>query len=196
MYRKITPIVTALLLLLLAACESNYYPKPKGFFRIDLPEKEYILFDSLLYPYRFDIPSYALIIADTTSHAEPFWINVEFPTFNASLHFSYKKIQNNIDVYFEDSRLFVNKHIPKANLINERVYSNVHKKVHGVVFNVEGTGVASPVQFFLTDTTNHFVRAALYFNVVPNNDSLKPVIDFIKEDIEHLIESFEWNNSN
>ncbi|MDD3875218.1 MAG: gliding motility lipoprotein GldD [Bacteroidales bacterium] len=189
-YLLISSVIT--FLFFLSACENNYYPKPKGFFRIDLPEKEYKMFDSLPFPYSFEIPDYAVIYPDTDSFAEPFWLNMYFPVFNASMHFSYKHVNNNLNVFIDDAHLFVSKHIPKANLINERKYINPESRVYGLLFDIEGSGAASPLQFYLTDSTAHFVRGALYFNFLPNNDSLEPVIDYISADIQHLIETFHW----
>ncbi len=184
--------IAACIILLVSACEPNYYPRPKGFFRLELPDKEYKVFDSVPLPYLFEKPDYAIVFPDTAPHAEPHWIDIHYRPFNASLHFSYKEIDNNLDVYLEDARLFVNKHIPKASIINERLYQDHMYDVYGLLFTIEGTGAASPVQFFLTDSTHHFVRAALYFNFTPNNDSLAPVIEYIKADIEHMVETFRW----
>lgn len=178
--------------MVIISCESEYYPKPKGYFRIDLPEKDYVVFDSVPLPYLFELPDYAKVTPDTGTMAEPYWIDIHYKPFDASLHFSYKEITENLDIYLEDARLFVNKHIPKASIINERLYNDDMNRVYGIVFKIEGRGAASPVQFFLTDSTKHFVRAALYFNFQPNNDSLAPVIDYISKDVEHMVETFEW----
>jgi len=190
--KTVIPKVLFVFSLLILSCNNEYYPKPKGFFRIELPEKTYVRFDSLPMPYSFEIPEYAQIVPDTGQNAEPYWIDIHYNLFKASLHFSYKSVDNNLDIFLEDARLFVNKHIPKASMINERLYNNPLSKVHGIVFSIEGSGAASPIQFFLTDSTHHFVRAALYFNYTPNNDSLAPVINYLKEDIEHMVETFKW----
>ena len=86
------------------------------------------------------------------------------------------------------------KHIPKASDIKEIPYSNKEHKVYGLVYDIRGSGAASPFQFYLTDSSLHFLRGALYFNMIPNNDSMAPVIDFIEEDMNHLIETLQWNN--
>lgn len=173
-------------------CENNYFPKPKGFFRLDLPPKKYIQFDTIGFPYSFKIPDYVQIMPDFENPNEPFWINLNFKPFDAVLYISYKKVNNNLDVYLEDARMFVTKHIPKANAINENIYINEADNVYGLVYNIEGSQAASPLQFYLTDSTKHFVRAALYFNFTPNNDSLTPIIEYIKQDITVFIETFTW----
>ena len=180
------------LCLFFIACDNSYFPKPRGFFRIDLPQKNYISFDSIGFPYSFFIPDYVEIKPDYENINESHWIDLYYTPFDASLHISYKKVNNNLNVYLDDARTFVNKHIPKANAIQENLFVNESQQVYGLVYTIEGSDAASPLQFYLTDSTTHFIRAALYFNFTPNNDSLEPVINFIKQDISFMIESFKW----
>ena len=184
-------LVFLILVLFAASCSSDYTPKPRGYFRIDLPEKSYRKFDTT-FPYTFEYPVYAGIQPDSSRMTEPYWINIVYVPFNAQLHFSYKVINNNLKQYLEDSRMLVNKHIPKANAIQQREYLDPANKVYGLVFDIRGSDAASTFQFYLTDSVTKFVRGALYFNLVPNNDSLQPVIGFLKEDIEHMIATFRW----
>jgi gliding motility-associated lipoprotein GldD len=188
---KLTVFIAFALVALMASCGGEYYPKPRGYFRIDLPEKNYTRFDSI-YPYSFEFPVYSKFTPDTDPHAEPYWINISFPQFSGTLHLSYKRINGNLNDYLEDTRTMVMKHIPKASSIDNKAYENREKRVYGLTYTISGVAAASPYQFYLTDSTRHFVRGALYFNTVPNNDSLAPVIEFLKEDINHLIETFEW----
>ncbi len=183
--------LAGLLIVLVTACNNDYYPKPRGYLRIDLPEKNYIVFDRV-FPYSFEFPVYASVLPDLDPNAEVYWINISFPQFKGTLHLSYKKINGNLTQYLEDTRTMVMKHIPKASSIENKAYVNPDKKVYGLTYTISGVAAASPYQFYLTDSTTNFVRGALYFNTVPNNDSLAPVIEFLKEDINHLIETFEW----
>jgi len=176
---------------LLSACNENYTPKPRGYFRIDLPEHEYIAFDTT-FPYAFEYPVYAEINPDPFAPEEPYWLNIDFPEFKGRIHISYKTVDGNLVEYLEDSRQFVMKHIPKASAINDSLILDRERKLYGLVYYIEGMGAASPCQFFITDSTRHFVRGALYFDVVPNNDSLAPVIDFLQKDIEHILSTFHW----
>jgi gliding motility-associated lipoprotein GldD len=178
-------------LFLLASCGSDYVPKPRGFFRIDLPEKKYKIFDST-YAYTFEYPEYAKIIPDTLKDAEPYWLNLSFPGFNSQVNISYKSINKNLSQYAEDAYNLVMKHIPKADDIDPQRIDFPEHKVHGITYNITGNGAASEYQFFVTDSVSHFVRGALYFNVPPNNGSLAPVITFLKEDIKHMIETLKW----
>ncbi|TSA30583.1 MAG: gliding motility lipoprotein GldD [Bacteroidetes bacterium] len=184
-------LITIFLTLLLLGCNSDYTPKPRGYFRIDLPSHEYQQFDTT-FPFSFEVPIYATTFPDTSGLAEPYWINVGYPAFRAQLHISYKEIHHNLSQYLEDSRTLVNKHIPKANAITQQEFLNPEAEVYGLTFSIRGTEAASPYQFYLTDSLTRFVRGALYFNIVPNNDSLAPVIDFLRQDIDHMISTFRW----
>ena len=182
---------TVLFLVIITGCNNDYYPKPKGYFRIDLPEKVYAKFDST-YPYVFEYPVYAKVLPDNQAQAEEYWINLNYSQFHGTLYMSYKRIDGNLNKYLEDTRTMVMKHIPKASSIENKQYQNDDSKVYGLTYTILGVAAASPFQFYLTDSVNHFVRGALYFSTVPNNDSLAPVISFIEEDINHMIETFEW----
>jgi gliding motility-associated lipoprotein GldD len=177
--------------LLFYACNNEYYPKPKGNFRIDLPEKSYQKLNLAL-PYAFEYPVYSNVEMDLENRDHPYWINISFPAFKGKLHLSYKSIDGNLNEYLEDTRTMVMKHIPKASAINNKTFENRDKRIYGVTYHIEGVGAASPYQFYVTDSSSHFLRGALYFNVVPNNDSLDPVITFLIEDINHMVETLEW----
>jgi gliding motility-associated lipoprotein GldD len=188
MIRHLIPVI---LLVVATACSEHYTPKPRGYFRIDLPEREYRSFDSA-FPYTFEYPVYAKVVADSSKLAEPYWMNLYFPAFKATLHLSYKEVNGNLAGYLDDAHALVNKHIPKANAITQHEYIDRANRVYGLVYDIKGSDAASAFQFYVTDSTSAFVRGALYFNLVPNNDSLSPVIDFLKADLEHLISTFRW----
>ncbi len=183
-------IVIILLSLFLTSCRENTTPKPRGYFRIDLPEKKYQKFTSDC-PYSFEYPVYATIIADADKNTEPCWINMDFNRIGGRLHISYKNINNNLGQILEDSRKLAYKHSIKADAIHEQVFIQPERNIYGILYEIDGNA-ASSIQFYVTDSINHYVRGALYFNVEPNKDSLAPVIRFIKDDIIVMIESFEW----
>ena len=179
----------------LAGCGGrNYTPLPRGYFRIDLPKHEYFSFDTT-YPYSFEYPVYAEVDDYSYDPQKKYWINVRIPQFKATVYISYKPVDNNLDTYLEDSYALVSKHIPKADNISDSIIVNRDKNIFGLTYSIEGIGTASPYQFFITDSANHFLRGALYFDIVPNNDSLQPVIEFLTEDIHHMINSLKWNNN-
>ena len=179
-----------LLITLLMSCRKNYTPKPYGYYRIDFPEKEYIIFDSTC-PYIFEYPVYGKIISRDESLTEPCWINISFQDYKGKLHLSYKEVDHNLDQLTEDSRTLAYKHAIKADAIDEKTYFNSKHSVYGILYEIKGNA-ASSVQFFMTDSTRHFLRGALYFDTRPNKDSLAPVIEFFEKDILHIIETLEW----
>lgn len=190
--KNLYKIIILCIFAMLSSCGNNQdFPKPKAYLRIDLPENTYQVFDSA-FPYRFEFSALSKIYPDLSPQSERFWINLYYKRFDAVLHLSYKKIQNNLGKYTEDSREFAMKHIPKADAINEKTVCNTEEKVYGMIYDIRGSEVASPYQFYLTDSARHFLRGALYFNLIPNNDSLTPIIQFIQKDIDHLITTLRW----
>ncbi|MCK9206373.1 MAG: gliding motility lipoprotein GldD [Salinivirgaceae bacterium] len=177
-------------ILLFSACQREYTPKPRGYFRIDLPEKQYHKTPSKL-PYSFDYPTYCYLLNNRKAEQELYWIDVVYPKFKATVFLSYKIIDKNSEEYFEDTYQFVYKHTIKADAIDETPVYHPEKKVYGVIYDIKGDA-ASNVQFYLTDSTKNFLRGALYFDVAPNKDSLAPVLKFIRADIDRLTETFEW----
>jgi gliding motility-associated lipoprotein GldD len=167
-------------------------PRPRGYFRIDLPEKSWVSFDSSTYPYAFEYASLASLNTTITPDSEQYWLNIDYPSFGGTLHLSYKAVHGNLSDLLEDAHELANKHLAKATYMEPRPILRDSAGVYGLIYDIRGAGVASSVQFYLTDSLRHYVRGALYFNVAPNNDSLAPVIDYVKEDIDHLINSFHW----
>ncbi len=161
-----------------------------GYFRIQLPEKHFEVADSIPFPFKFMLPQYARINLDRTESNRGF-LNIDFPKYGARIHMSYLPVDTNLNQLFEDSRGLVYKHVSKAQDIKENIVFNEENRVFGMYYQIEGNA-ASGSQFFLTDSSTHFLRGALYFNVQPNYDSIAPVQQFIKKDIEVLIESFKW----
>lgn len=195
--KKTIPFLIGILLvapvLFFSACgdeEDTIAPKPRAYFRIDLPEKKYVLYDSTC-PFTFEIPAYSYIEVDKNQRAEPCWLNLQFPKLQGTVHFSYKPVNNNINGYLEDTYTLASKHQIKASGIEEQVVSKKADNVYGIVYQIKGNA-ASSIQFFLTDSVHHFLRGALYFNVAPNTDSIAPVVEFVDKDIQHLISTFKW----
>ena len=165
-------------------------PKPRAYFRINFPEKKYQLYDSTC-PFKFEYPVYMKIKYVENYENEPCWINVEFPQFKCNIHLTYKRIDKNFNNLTEDIRSLVYKHTIKADDIIENLIKYPEKKVYGMSYDIKGNTATSLI-FYLTDSTNNFLAASLYFNAQPNIDSIGPVLEFIKKDINHFIETFSW----
>jgi gliding motility-associated lipoprotein GldD len=183
--------------LCLLSCNSSYTAgKKKGYYKIDFPKKEYKEFNEPGYPYTFQYPGYASWIKDTAffgDKAGDWWINIDIPQFSGRIYISYKEIgkANNFDSLREDARkMAYQQHMQIATGIQE---IEIQKPDHtgGIFYELSGN-TATASQFFLTDSTKHFLRGALYFDAAPNADSLGVVNDFLKKDLEHLINTLKW----
>jgi gliding motility-associated lipoprotein GldD len=181
--------------LLFAACQNHdYSPKPRGYFRIEFPAKAYQEYDGGC-PFTFQYPKYAKVVPDSERNAKPCWLNVQFPQFKGTLHLSYENIRSRsmYDTLVENTHTFAFKHTVKASSIEEMKLLYPEKKVYGIYYMIDGNA-ASSAQFFLTDSTKHFLRAALYFRTEPRIDSIQPVLNFVKKDMDVMIKSFKWKN--
>src|ERR1039457_4899254 len=185
--------------LLLASCGSDkddiVTPKPFAYFRIDFPEKKYSVFSDDC-PFEFEYPSnYARVLPDIEKNADPCWKNIIYPRFGAELNLSYKTISNNnLNTYLDDSWALATRHQIKASGMPEIPIIRDSAKVYGLLFEIEGNA-ASSLQFYVTDSTHHFLRGALYFYAHPNYDSLAPVIAFLKKDMERMITTLKWKKA-
>ncbi|MGZ3766808.1 MAG: gliding motility lipoprotein GldD [Mucilaginibacter sp.] len=188
-------------LLLLAACGGNhdYSPKPRGYYRIIFPKKEYQQFNGP-YPFTFIYPKYAVIEKDNTPQKKDkklmnmnYLLNMQFPQFNGTLHLSYESITSKkvFDELTEDSRKFAFKHSVKATSIDQAIIHNPDRKIYGIYYSIDGN-TASSIQFYITDSTKNYMRGALYFNMTPRLDSIQPVLTFVKKDIDTMIKTFRW----
>jgi gliding motility-associated lipoprotein GldD len=191
-------LLTLLVLISLSySCREVAVPKPKGNFRIDLPQRQYLLYNDQpgkgrKMPFSFEYPAYGHLSFQIENKSEPGWFNIEFPAYKAIIYLTYKEVNKDFDVLMEQTyKMNVKNHISKADAINELVFNNQESKVYGILYDLKGN-TASAVQFYVTDSINHYLRGSLYFSSEPNADSLAPVIDFFREDIIHLIETLKW----
>jgi gliding motility-associated lipoprotein GldD len=192
-----TPALLLLaIVIILAACNSEYTVKPRGYFRIELPQKAYKRFDEPGFPYTFEYPVYGQVVRDTLFFEElaenPYWLNIDFPQFGGRIHLSYKNIgPNKFDSLVQDAyTLSYKQHTYKASAIDAKPFVSPNG-IEGVYFTLRGN-TATSNQFFMTDSTKHFLRGALYFSTTPNEDSLQPVNEFLRKDMEHLINTLRW----
>jgi len=192
-------IIIFLLLLGFSSCEEPFYlPKPRAYPKIDFPKGDKEKFvDRYGCPFSFVIPEYAVSEQDTTYFGEKpestCWFNLHVKNLNSTIHCTYKKINNvkELNQLINDSYTFANKHNVKADFIDD-YFIRKPNRVYCRILEIQGD-VASPFQFFVTDSLNHFMRGSLYFNARPNQDSLAPAIEFMKKDIIDMINSFEWD---
>jgi gliding motility-associated lipoprotein GldD len=194
MSRRMNKCWLALPMLFLLSCSEDYLPKPKGYNKIDLPEHRYQLLTED-HPYVFEYSKDAVIKKDVSKIAEEHWIDVYYPNFDAYIQLTYKKISGNsknFNEHIDDSHKLAGKHNVKAYSIEEGQILTP-KGYAATVFELSGE-VPSQFQFYVTDSTNHFLRGAIYFKTAIKNDSLAPVIEFMKYDAMHLVNTLDWKN--
>ncbi len=183
-------------LLFLAAvtcsCTTQYQPKPIGYNRIVLPEPAFMLSADTL-PYRFEYSIHARFMKDTSWIRDKHWVEIYYPTLHATIHVTYKSIGNSKKVlkeYLEDAYILTAKHQIKAYSIDESIVKTPSGKT-AIIAELDGE-VPSQFQFTVTDSSEHFLRGAVYFNINVQNDSLRPAIEFVKRDAMRIINTLEW----
>jgi gliding motility-associated lipoprotein GldD len=207
---KLLPVA---FLFVAAGCNSDYTSKKRGYFKIDFPKRNYLKFEKEGFPYSFEYPAYASIVKDSAyfdnTSDNPYWVNVDFPAFHGKIYISYKTIggrsiykvktgngykdsagNNSFEKMVDDAYKLTYKNDIKAYSIEDSVM-HTPNNLTGIFFRLSGS-VATAKQFFISDTTKHFLRGALYFNATPNEDSLMPVNEFLQEDMKHLINTVRW----
>ncbi len=187
-------LVISILFLFACSEEPTYTPKPKGYHYIALPAAEYVMLPDT-FPYRFEYSKHAKLLNDTSYLADRYWLEVYYPQFEANIDVSYKPINGEKDFkeYVDDCFRLAQKHNIKAQAINE-IVSKTPKGYTSVVYELEGD-VPSYFQFYVTDSSKHFLRTSLYFPTSTKGDSLAPIIDFIKKDMTHMMNTVDWNLS-
>lgn len=198
MRRRAHTLVLLIAVSILMSCRKTQdpIPLPRAYPKIDYPEKTYVSFAESYCPLSFERPSYTEIKQDNRFFGEKSehdcWFDLHIPDFNGDIHCSYKSLRNfeDYEKSISDAFRLSNKHVKRADFIEEVVFTNSHG-CSGILFLMDGP-TATPAQFFVTDTTNHFFRASLYLNAEVNRDSTKPIYDFLLEDMRQMIESFQW----
>lgn len=191
---KVLAVLFAVLFITACGGNQDYSPKPRGYFRIVFPEKAYQSYNEGC-PFTFDYPKYSHFEADKSKNAQPCWINLQYPQFNATLHLTYQPVQSKkeFNELIEDAHKLSFKHTVKATGIDEGVIAYPDRKVYGIYYTIDGNA-ASSAQFYLTDSTKHYLRGALYFNSEPRLDSIQPVLTYLKKDVDVMIKTLKWKN--
>ena len=172
---------------LFISCDSDVIPKPNAYLNLNYPQAKYQDSYNQL-PYHFKYSDQAILNVQNN-----LWSDLQYPKLKADINMTYQKVDNNLAELITDAEKLTYKHALKADNIEMYPYENRNKKIYAKLFEVSGDA-ASSIQFQATDSTKHFLSGALYFNVSPNYDSILPAINYIKKDIEKLIETLEWKN--
>ncbi len=186
-------IILFLIIIFFTSCGNDPVPKPKAFLRLEYPKAEYKEVNSQL-PFSFEKNKLANDI-DTikiSKDNKTFGINIIYPSLKGTIYITYKKIENNdVSPYLIDAQNITQKHAQKADEIIEQPYVDLKHRVFGMLYEVGGNA-ASQSQFYVTDSINHFVTGSLYFYAKPNYDSILPAANYLKKDIQHIMETVKW----
>lgn len=186
MFKKIIPfLVITLPLLLIFGCKDDVIPKPSGYLRLDYPEAKYVNFENEC-PFAFEMNSEAIIKKEPNCG-----FTITYPKMKATIYLTYKPVTKNINELLRDAQKLTYEHVIKADDILEQPYLNSDKKVFGMFYQVEGNA-ATNSQFYVTDSTSHFVTGSVYFYAKPNYDSIMPAASYIKNDMQRLMETLKW----
>ncbi len=183
MFKKLT--ILPLIILGFSSCKNDVLPKPSGYLRLDYPEAKYAHFEGNC-PFTFDMNDAAIIKGKPNCSFE-----ISYPKMKATLYLSYKPVNGNINNLLKDAQKLTYAHVIKADDILEQPYINADKKVYGMFYNVNGNA-ATNAQFYVTDSTKHFLDCSVYFYAKPNYDSIMPATSYIKNDMQKLMETLKW----
>lgn len=181
-------LLFVLLAVFLVSCEEDVQPKPKGFLALDYPPQKYERIDFNC-PYSFEKNTMASVEAAASNRA--CWKNLQYDFMNGTIFLTYQPVGNNLDSLLADAQKLPLQHTIKADAIEGDIYTNQYNNTYGMFYEVEGDA-ASQAQFYLTDSTNHFLTGSIYFEAVPNFDSISPAASYLKEDMKHLMETLHW----
>lgn len=176
---------TTCIVILTTSCGEDPVPKPKAQLRLEYPVAEYAVVKSDC-PFHFEKSDACEAVLNSKC-----WVNLEYHELNASVNMTYRPVEDNLQELLREAEKLTFNHTIKADGISSRPYINEKNKVYGSVFEVTGNA-ASPLQFHLTDSVNHFITGAVYFDVQPNYDSIRPAVRHIENDIIRLIETMQW----
>ena len=177
------------------SCGEDYVPKPKAYLRLEYPKAKYVE-TNLEMPFSFETNMLATNIKakKVTTPTESYGINLEYPSLKGTIFLTYKAIEKNeknLMYFLRDAQNLTQKHTIKADEIPVTPYENDERKVYGAFAEVKGN-VASPAQFYVTDSVNHFLTGSLYFYAKPNYDSILPAANYLQKDIKRIMETLVW----
>ncbi|WP_427872022.1 gliding motility lipoprotein GldD [Flavobacterium sp. MMS24-S5] len=185
MFNKILSITVILLALTVISCKNDVLPKPASYLRLDYPEAKYVNFENNC-PFAFQMNEDAIIKGEKECG-----FAITYPKMKATIYLTYKPVNGNIDKLLRDAQKLTYEHVIKADDILEQPYLNPQKKVYGMFYQVDGNA-ATNSQFYVTDSTKHFLIGSVYFYAKPNFDSIMPAASYVKNDMQRLMETLKW----
>ena len=192
----ISQIPYLLLIIPFASCVQKQeppVPKPTGYFRLNTPEIAYQHWDSIL-PFSFEYSKNA-ILSFQQKEKNVYWVDIQYPSFAAVFKMTCFPVNDNLHslMWNEEEQVMFHVERRMTDDIQFSMVNDPEERVFGRLYELEGKHVATPFKFWLTDSAQYFVKGALYFNFAPNNDSLAPIIDYLKNDALFMVESWKWS---
>ncbi|MBQ4819799.1 gliding motility lipoprotein GldD [Aquimarina sp. MMG016] len=188
MKNSITIALLVVIIINLCSCGGEILPKPKAMLRLSYPPSEYAKLE-LDCPYTFEKNNISDI--QVPLKGKKCWYNIEYSSLKATIYISYYAINNNLESLLRDAQNLTQEHVVKADAIQPKDFVYPEKRIFGRMYEVSGNA-ASPYQFYLTDSTRHFVSGSVYFKIKPNYDSILPAANYLRNDIMHIMETIQW----
>ena len=173
----------------LVSCADEVQPKPDAYLALEYPAAKYSEFSEENCPYSFEKNQIAAVKPSRVGN--DCWINIEYSDLKGTIFLTYQPVKDNLDSLLTDAQKLPLQHTIKADAIKESVYTNEYNRTYGIFYEVMGDA-ASQAQFYLTDSTDHFLTGSVYFEAQPNYDSILPAAAYLKNDIRHLMETVKW----
>jgi len=186
-------IIIPILSLFMLGCGDDPLPKPKGYLRLEYPNAVYKKV-TLPLPFTFEKNELSERISSVNTLGDLRGIDIKYPSLKATIYLTYKTVENdNLDSLLRDAQNLTQKHTVKADEILPKEFLNIENKIYGMIYEIGGD-VASQSQFYVTDSTKHFLSGSLYFNAKPNYDSIYPASEYLKKDIMRIMETIQWKD--
>ncbi len=176
--------LAAIITLLFTACKDEVLPKPKAMLRLEYNKGSYEDFQAV--QFRFNRNSKAVVKMENSQS-----LTLDYPEMKGSIFITYKEVEDNLNELLSDAQKLSYEHVVKADNIVEQPFVNEDDSVFGMYYEVRGNA-ASQSQFYLTDSTDHFLTGSLYFYAKPNYDSIYPAAVYLQQDIRQIMESLKW----
>ena len=177
--------VFVLLIFVLSCDKIADLPKQKSFFAPDFKMTHYVE-SNIGCKYNFLINSKALI-----SNLKNCNYNIEYKNLNSKIYINQISYFENIEVLLDafDQKIIENSKF--SDQIIESEYIDFERKIYSKLFSFVGDS-PSNIQFYVTDMSDKFINGSLFFNTKTNYDSLFPYIDYVRNDIKKMVDSFNW----
>jgi len=183
-------LIITIVLLAVSCTEPSYTPKPPTYLRLELPEPTYANYDDSC-SYNFNLSQLYKVSNAPDQMPGTCHKRIDLGPLNGTAYIRYWDMRQPLAYYVNSANDEIDKHKLKAdNIVNETILRS-KDRVFGSFFELQGD-VATPFQFYLTDSTSRFLYCEVLFNSTPNYDSLRPSLDYLKRDLDEFVNTLNW----